>query len=393
MVWVLPEFMDNTIACASEVWISVKDGKIFCKWPRKDVEKKNRANAVPDNSKDWKLYECRRLLMNGGETFQFCVLTSVLIFLLFSEKFGTYESARAAELIAQDHSTMSKYVKSKSAKRTRKRTAKYSIESESKKIKSMAKADQKCMSDAVKKFTYIQKTSTPLQNTLNDTGKDGPILSRSNINELSSIVVDNISQSSSSDDDDLSEDGDAAVKNKSHSSAKISSPSNSNNNSSPSSGCSSSSSSNCSSNSSSESDSESSTTLTERNGTHLNNIEPSSALLSTPSENESRPRDMREELNEIKKDIRAISEVTNNNAVVLKELKDIGLSSIVVFKDLSAEVFKCNREIKKRNGLFTDLLHPDIEVPIQDEDHYEDVTEKLKDKRFVDNLVRLNNTI
>lgn len=67
MVWVIVEFTDKTVASPSEKWTSVKDGRMFCKWPTKDVEKMCRADATPDNSKNWQSHECR-LLMNGGNT-------------------------------------------------------------------------------------------------------------------------------------------------------------------------------------------------------------------------------------------------------------------------------------------------------------------------------------
>lgn len=66
MVWVVAEFTDATIATVTEQWISIKNGKIYCYWPSKDVEKKNRENAKPGSLNEGTLHECT-LLMNGGK--------------------------------------------------------------------------------------------------------------------------------------------------------------------------------------------------------------------------------------------------------------------------------------------------------------------------------------
>lgn len=60
---------------------------------------------------------------------------------------------------------------------------------------------------------------------------------------------------------------------------------------------------------------------------------------------------------------------------------------VAICKDLSVEVFTCVEEIKKRNGLFTDVLVPDIKLPIKKTKRYYDIELALGRHKVVDNLV------
>lgn len=74
-----------------------------------------------------------------------------------------------------------------------------------------------------------------------------------------------------------------------------------------------------------------------------------------------------------------------------KAVNDIKLSVqglIRTVKDLAVQVFDSKAELKKRNGMFTDLLVPDIKLPIKRRNQYGDVALVLQEPKFVDNLVR-----
>lgn len=56
-------------------------------------------------------------------------------------------------------------------------------------------------------------------------------------------------------------------------------------------------------------------------------------------------------------------------------------------KDLAVEVFGSKEELKKRNGLFTDMLVPEIRLPIKGVTRYGDVEIALHKDKIVDNMV------
>ncbi len=75
-----------------------------------------------------------------------------------------------------------------------------------------------------------------------------------------------------------------------------------------------------------------------------------------------------------------------NNVIEVKSSVN-GLTRTI--KDLATEVFDSKEEVKKRNRMFTDLLIPDIQLPIKNRNRYGDVVSALSEHKIVDNLVRL----
>ncbi|KAJ6634636.1 hypothetical protein Bhyg_13212 [Pseudolycoriella hygida] len=84
-------------------------------------------------------------------------------------------------------------------------------------------------------------------------------------------------------------------------------------------------------------------------------------------------------LDSIKAEVAEIRKKTIENENVVQNL-------VLIAKDLSVEVFACVEEIKKRNGLFTDVLVPDIKIPIKKTSRYCSVENALKRHKLVDNL-------
>lgn len=71
----------------------------------------------------------------------------------------------------------------------------------------------------------------------------------------------------------------------------------------------------------------------------------------------------------------------------LNEMKVSIHNLTLTMKDLAVEVFDGKEELKKRNGLFTDLLVPDIQLPIKSVGRYGDVELALHKHKIVDNMV------
>lgn len=369
---------------------------------------------------------------------------------------------------------MSSYIKSKSSKRARKRPAKFATsESDSdtvrkrksskqarkrsaqfstsdsetdseqhRKIKSMRKSDSKITANAKKTYSYIHKTSTPLENTINesfsnnaDVETEKPNVRSENVKSTTQpgSIVQNIAIESGSGKNGLGDsDSGGSGSAKSGSNESGSDESGSDESGSDESGSGESRSSDrrgsdktLSSSSDSDSDSSSPESVrsgcidnhsfaptktavgdneenrvantcdqesfyspTERVRSHYADTHLFSPLLSTIVGDESRPTDILDELNNLKEQLKAIAQTSNDNSKVLEELQELAVASIAVIKDLTAELFKCKEEIKKRNGLFTDMLHPDIEVPLGEPEQFDALVEKFRDKRLIDNLVK-----
>lgn len=79
MVWFVAEFVvDKSISKVSQKWLRTKNEKLFCHWPKKDVEKKNKEEADPDaDPEEWTMHECR-LLMHGGKHFFFHLANEIV---------------------------------------------------------------------------------------------------------------------------------------------------------------------------------------------------------------------------------------------------------------------------------------------------------------------------
>lgn len=90
-----------------------------------------------------------------------------------------------------------------------------------------------------------------------------------------------------------------------------------------------------------------------------------------------------QELELIKADVKDIKRKSGESETVVQNMAS-------VCKDLSVEVFACTAEIKKRNGLFTDVLVPDIKLPIKRTKQYGDVELTLRRHKVVDNLVSMS---
>lgn len=87
-----------------------------------------------------------------------------------------------------------------------------------------------------------------------------------------------------------------------------------------------------------------------------------------------------QEVESMKTDIKGLKEKSNETKSVVQKL-------VIVCKDLAVEVFACTEEIKKRNGMFTDLLVPDIKLPIKKRKQYINNELALGKHKIVDNMV------
>lgn len=87
-----------------------------------------------------------------------------------------------------------------------------------------------------------------------------------------------------------------------------------------------------------------------------------------------------QEVQSMKTDIKGLKEKSNETESVVQKL-------VGVCKDLAVEVFACTEEIKKRNGMFTDLLVPDIKLPIRKRKQYINNELALGKHKIVDNMV------
>lgn len=99
----------------------------------------------------------------------------------------------------------------------------------------------------------------------------------------------------------------------------------------------------------------------------------------------------------IEKGVFIACQLLEENKAVLKEIKVISSetkilvrSIIPVIKDLTVEVLASREEIKKRNGLFTDVLSPDVQLRIKDIRQYDANETALQKHMIVDNMVSPN---
>lgn len=89
-----------------------------------------------------------------------------------------------------------------------------------------------------------------------------------------------------------------------------------------------------------------------------------------------------QELESIKREIKALNIKSTETEEVVGHL-------VTVCKDLTVEVFTCTAELKKRNGMFTDLLVPDLKLNLKRRKHHNQNELALANTKIVDNLVRL----
>lgn len=88
-----------------------------------------------------------------------------------------------------------------------------------------------------------------------------------------------------------------------------------------------------------------------------------------------------QEVESIKAEIQGLKKGSNETESVVQKL-------VLVCKDLAVEVFACTDEIKKRNGMFTDLLVPDIKWPIKKRKQFVNNESALGKHKIIDNVVR-----
>lgn len=87
-----------------------------------------------------------------------------------------------------------------------------------------------------------------------------------------------------------------------------------------------------------------------------------------------------QELETIKSDMKALKIKSSETEQVVEKL-------VLVCKDLSVEVFSCTEELKKRNGMFTDLLVPDLKFPMTRRTHFQNNELALAKIKIADNMV------
>lgn len=96
----------------------------------------------------------------------------------------------------------------------------------------------------------------------------------------------------------------------------------------------------------------------------------------------------------IEKAVMCACQQLEENKAVLKEIKEntaetksLVQNFIAIMKDLAVEVFDSKEEIKKRNGMFTDILMPDFPLHIMDVKEYNDAESALQKHKVVDSMV------
>lgn len=329
--------------------------------------------------------------------------------------FATYEEARQAEIVAQSHSTMESFQKSYAKKRNERKRPRVIFDSssersecsDSKKIEKLSKIDEEFDVTDEKEYSYTHSTKK-VSDWLASEGSDTVISQKSvernsqpgseNVyqqpsNNGSSIGDDNSSQKSVMASTD-SNDDESVVSSKDGSNSKNSSVND-------------------------ETDENSSgdeAVQKSRKKSIAQYVIEDDELGNGPEHNqnckenelplESTNLDQQDPLvdyNGFKFERRiqfienalsnAIKQLNENNKLLIETvdaLRDIkftigGLTQTI--KDLAAEVFDNKEELKKRNGLFTDLLAPQIQFPIKKLRRYDDVEMELQDCKIVDNVV------
>lgn len=86
------------------------------------------------------------------------------------------------------------------------------------------------------------------------------------------------------------------------------------------------------------------------------------------------------ELESIKREVKALNVKSSDTEQVVDKL-------VSVCKDLTVEVFACTEQLKKRNGMFTDLLVPDLKLTLKLRKHFNRNELALQNPKIVDNLV------
>lgn len=93
-----------------------------------------------------------------------------------------------------------------------------------------------------------------------------------------------------------------------------------------------------------------------------------------------------EQLNRNEALLKVAIDTANNAKDAVNEIKSSVKGLTRTIKDLVTEVFDTKEELKKRNSMFTDLLVPDIQLPIKSRQRYSDNAVALLEPKIVDNM-------
>lgn len=390
MAWLIAYFpSDQSVSMVSEKWPKKNGKKSY--FPKTKVTKNIKKEAeVDQKSGNWGLYSCR-ILMNGGN--KVAPLYSVSIFHFIHSfdliaKFDTYEEARNAEAIAQNHSTMTSFEASYTEKqKSRKHPNVFDTESsdddkctDSKNIAELTKLDSQLYATAAEKqYAYVREAGE------GGYSNEADEYNNNNESECANDDVDDDqagtdeNESSNGNDDDESEcendvndddqDGTDEIESNDDDDVENESVGNSENDAS----------------------------FTELDPTAFqcqanNNLESTSELRSPAEEYDfSDDRGLLRvekllmhvcrELEAIKTDMKALKIKSNDTEMVIEKL-------VTVCKDLSVEVFSCTEEFKKRNGMFTDMLVPNLKLPVTRRKHYKNNETELANNKIADNMVK-----
>lgn len=390
MAWKIAAFPDQTVSSVSIKWI-IKSGR-KCYFPKKNVLWNIKTEAEVDKkSKNWSLHNCR-ILMNGGKNLK-RLQWKVFHFIHSIEIFLTYEEARKAEVVAQNHSTMSSFENSNSQKQLARKRPNVIFDSSSdsssdsenecndfKNIKKLSKMDAGIV-DEDKEYNYNRSncSSDEAHSSVADksfeSDKDqfsGSARESSNASDDESSNASDNESSNASDDESNGSDGESLN----------GSDDNENTNESK------------NENFSVIENGNDESQRTEYESNFLGkNLESTAELRPLGSDYDfSDDRCMLRveklimhvccELKSIKTEISGLTTKSNETEAVVTKL-------VSVCKDLAVEVFACTEEIKKRNGMFTDILVPNLRLPVKRTKHYINNELALGDYKIVDNMVSL----
>lgn len=366
----------------SEKWQRKNGKKSY--FPKTKVAKNIKKEAEVDKkSGNWGLYSCRVLMKGSKKTVS--SHPSVHIFHYYSfmtAKFDSYEEARDAEAVAQGHSTMSSFQRSyEKNQKSRKRPKVYKSGSkrECKDVENialLAKIDGESKSTVDKEYTYVdgdRYAENDASNTLSD----------ENDNDLMNGSCGNEGHNDSNNEDDINETDSESVENDGDESVDGSSDNDFVDGSCDNDGVDGS----CEDFSEPEISENSPGDMLP-----INNFESTSELRNPPEEYDfSEDRALLRveklllhvcrEIETIKKEMKTLKTKSTDSEAVIEKL-------VAVCKDLSVEVFSCTEEFKKRNGMFTDLLVPDLKLPAKRRKHFRRNEMGLKKSKIFDNMVR-----
>lgn len=362
----------------SEKWPKKNGKKSY--FPKTKITKNIKKEAEVDKeSGNWGLYSCR-ILMNGGNTAVPLHSVAIIHFICsLIAKFETYQEARDAEAIAQNHSTMTSFEASYTENQKSRKHPKVFIsgsegecDADIKNIAELTKRDAEAKATADKEYSYfldddrIENEATNASNEYDgNESVDGSVKNGSDCDSIESVdeSMENDSECEANEnesDQNYESDGD----DKSNNGNEASDMENENRR---------------------RSDSD------VFQFAAINNLESTSELRSPREQYDfSDDRGMVRvekllmhvcrELETIKSDMKALKIKSKDTESVVEKL-------VSVCKDLSVEVFSCTEEFKKRNGMFTDLLVPDLKLPVTRRKHYTNNETELKKHKIADNLV------